>query len=113
VEAVGLLCSRSAQWETNQPPSLKRNEPAWRDDLYYGVVHGRSWSDTGVIPERGHEQAWRDHFIYFSFPPWLEQMSRPSGHLRLNEKTPPWGETSELGGIIYKTVLLGKGRVGG
>ena len=39
-----LLCSRNArsktplvgraQWKINQPPSLRRNELAWRDHLY-------------------------------------------------------------------------------
>mgnify|MGYP001258223335 CR=1 FL=1 len=42
--ADGLLCSRNArswtplvgraQWKTNQPPSLRANEQAWREHSY-------------------------------------------------------------------------------
>jgi hypothetical protein len=44
MEADDLLCSRNArpqkalvgraQWKINQPPSLKRHERAWKDQLY-------------------------------------------------------------------------------
>jgi hypothetical protein len=44
MEPDDLLCSRNArlekalvgraQWKINQPPSLKKNERAWKDHLY-------------------------------------------------------------------------------
>ena len=63
MEADDLLCSRNArpqkalvgraQWKINQPPSLKKNEQAWREHVYRSMcaVEG-SLGHSPILGER-------------------------------------------------------------
>jgi hypothetical protein len=71
MEPDDLLCSRNArpqkalvgraQWKINQPPSLERNEQAWREQLYRSM--------RAVKGSLGHSLphlAFSEDWVYFS-----------------------------------------------
>jgi len=62
MEPDDLLCSRNArpqkalvgraQWKINQPPSLERNEQAWKERVYRSM--------RAVKGSLGHSPKWRE-----------------------------------------------------
>jgi len=70
MEPVDLLCSCNArpqkalvgraQWEINQPPSLKRQR-ASLEGLSVTLLDGCSGANTGAIPRERGKRAWKDH----------------------------------------------------
>ena len=90
MEPDDLLCSRNArsqtplvgraQWKINQPPSLERNEQAWREHLYRSVrtVEG----SLGHFPQERFREL-EEHISRCAVgkppgPPRLDCLARPA-----------------------------------
>ena len=66
MEPDDLLCSRNArpekalvgraQWKINQPPSLERNERAWREQHYCASSDGRSKRRPRPLPKKENRE---------------------------------------------------------